>query len=312
MPALIRSVGRLVARRLLDERLDPAVVVGGHDAEARRVLDRCEGDGALAAVRVVERHERADVEVGEHVAVDDEEALVDAGVERRRSGWRRRCRAARARRRSAAPPRRSGRRGRRRRRRRAGSRATARPRDAVVGQVLERRARSSAGRRSAASASAWSRVSGRSRVPNPPTRTTALTRPPSLGRGGRGRPARRSVGRGRRRVPVGRCRRASSGGGTAVGCAPSSVDVRRRPTGRGMSSVPSGTNASVKAPRSSVKRTSPKSSVKISSGSVPAAVGRVLPVGHDQLAGLAAAGGLAVLTSYAVSCRAGAARSRRR
>ena len=32
------------------------------------------------AVGVVERHQGADVEVGEHVAVDHEEALVDAGL----------------------------------------------------------------------------------------------------------------------------------------------------------------------------------------------------------------------------------------
>ena len=30
----------------------------------------------------VEAHQRADVEVGEHVAVDDEERVVDAGFER--------------------------------------------------------------------------------------------------------------------------------------------------------------------------------------------------------------------------------------
>ena len=40
---------RLAGRRLLDEGLDPAVVVDRHHAVARRIVDRGEGDGALGA-----------------------------------------------------------------------------------------------------------------------------------------------------------------------------------------------------------------------------------------------------------------------
>ena len=43
-----------------------------------------------APALVVERPQRADVEVGEHVAVDDEEAVVDAGVEGREADGARR------------------------------------------------------------------------------------------------------------------------------------------------------------------------------------------------------------------------------
>ena len=44
MPALIQFVGASPGGRLLDEGLDPAVVVGRDDAVARRVVDRRQGD----------------------------------------------------------------------------------------------------------------------------------------------------------------------------------------------------------------------------------------------------------------------------
>ena len=76
----MRSVGRLVPRRLLDERHDAAVGIGRDDAEGGGVLDAMERDGGFGAALVVEGDERADVEVGEDVAVDDDELLGDAGV----------------------------------------------------------------------------------------------------------------------------------------------------------------------------------------------------------------------------------------
>ena len=178
MPALIRSVGASSRGRLLDERLHPAVVVGGHHAERRRVVDLGQGDGALGPgpVPVVEGHQGAEVEVGEDVAVDDDEALVDAGLGGGEAD-------------GAGGVERLGLDGvveadagahavgvARRGRRRAGSRATAPPRRRrAPSRWASTRSIIGHARRPAASAWASSRVSGRSRVPKPPTRTTALT-----------------------------------------------------------------------------------------------------------------------------------------
>ena len=70
---------RLVTRRLLHEGRHPALVVGGHDAEGGRVGHRVEGDRPLGAPLAVEGHEAGQVQVGQDVAVDHDEGLVDAG-----------------------------------------------------------------------------------------------------------------------------------------------------------------------------------------------------------------------------------------
>ena len=63
---------------------DPSVGVGGHDAEAGRIVDLVQRDRRLARRCASWKATSAvDVHVADHVAVDDEEALVDARVERR-------------------------------------------------------------------------------------------------------------------------------------------------------------------------------------------------------------------------------------
>ena len=74
----MRRLGASSLLGLLDEGLDLAGDVGDDHAVAGRVLDRVQGDGALGAGGVVEADQPGHVEVGEHVAVDDDEALVDA------------------------------------------------------------------------------------------------------------------------------------------------------------------------------------------------------------------------------------------
>ena len=67
----------LAPRRLLEEALDPAVLVGDDDAELERVVDRLEPDrhrGLLLAVRLDELRQ---VDVAECVAGDDEERVVE-------------------------------------------------------------------------------------------------------------------------------------------------------------------------------------------------------------------------------------------
>ena len=84
----VDPVARRLARRgLLDERDDAAVGLGRHDAERARVVDLGERDRGLRAVLVVEAHHRVEIEVGEDVAVADDDALVDAlGREADRAG----------------------------------------------------------------------------------------------------------------------------------------------------------------------------------------------------------------------------------
>ena len=52
-----------------------AVLAGDDDAELERVLDVDEADGRERLVLVVEVDDAAEVDVGEHVTGDDEEAL---------------------------------------------------------------------------------------------------------------------------------------------------------------------------------------------------------------------------------------------
>ena len=67
----------LAPRGLFQEPFDRAVLVGDDDAELQRVLDRLEGQGGQSPVAVVEVHHLAQVDVGEDVAGDDEEPLVE-------------------------------------------------------------------------------------------------------------------------------------------------------------------------------------------------------------------------------------------
>src|SRR5262245_25093420 len=77
----VDAVGRgRAGLRLLDERLDLAGVVDRHDAVARRVGHRVQGDRALGPGGVVEGDEPPDVEVGQNVAVEHQEPLGDARV----------------------------------------------------------------------------------------------------------------------------------------------------------------------------------------------------------------------------------------
>ena len=55
-------------------------LVGGHHPERGRVLDRREGDGRLGPALAVKGDQPGDVKVGQHVAVDHHEGLVDAGL----------------------------------------------------------------------------------------------------------------------------------------------------------------------------------------------------------------------------------------
>ena len=82
----------LAPRRLLEEALDRAVLVGDDDAELERVLDVHEADGGQRLVLVVEVDDATEVDVGEHVARDHEEPLVEVlhGIAHRPGGAERR------------------------------------------------------------------------------------------------------------------------------------------------------------------------------------------------------------------------------
>ena len=119
---------------------------------------------ALARGRAAGRQ----VEVGEHVAVEGEEAVVEVGrrARRRQSGSRPRCRAARARPRSGsrprpAPPRRPAPRAARR----AGSRRRARPRSRRARPATRSCRRGRGGRPGSAPASARSRSAAAAAFP---------------------------------------------------------------------------------------------------------------------------------------------------
>jgi hypothetical protein len=73
----------VVGGRLLDERLHRAPLVGGHDAECRRVIDVREMDRRLGTAVGVEPHQATDVERRQHVPVADDEAVGDPRRRRR-------------------------------------------------------------------------------------------------------------------------------------------------------------------------------------------------------------------------------------
>ena len=65
----------LAPRRLLEEALDPALLVGDHDAELERVVDRLQRERRERAALAVERDDLAEIEVAERVARDHDERL---------------------------------------------------------------------------------------------------------------------------------------------------------------------------------------------------------------------------------------------
>ena len=67
----------LAPRGLLEEALDAPLVVRDDDSELERVVDRLEADGHRRPVLSMEGDERAQVDVAEGVAGDDEEGLVE-------------------------------------------------------------------------------------------------------------------------------------------------------------------------------------------------------------------------------------------
>ena len=67
----------LAPRRLLEEALDLAVVVGDDDAELERVVDRLQPDRDGRTGLLVPVDESTEVDVAERVAGDDEERVVE-------------------------------------------------------------------------------------------------------------------------------------------------------------------------------------------------------------------------------------------
>ena len=76
-PGVDRVREDLAPRRLLEEALDPAVLVGDDDPELERVLDRLEADRHRRALLAVEREQLPEVDVAEGVARDDEDGVVE-------------------------------------------------------------------------------------------------------------------------------------------------------------------------------------------------------------------------------------------
>ena len=72
-----RVAEHLTPGRLLQEPVDRAVVAEDDDAVLERVLDRAQADGGHGLVLLVELDDAGQVDVGEHVARDDEEPLVE-------------------------------------------------------------------------------------------------------------------------------------------------------------------------------------------------------------------------------------------
>ncbi len=72
-----RVAEHLPPRGLLEEALDAPVLPGDHDAELERVLDVDQPDRGDGLAGGVEVDDRPEVDVGEHVARDDEEPLVE-------------------------------------------------------------------------------------------------------------------------------------------------------------------------------------------------------------------------------------------
>src|SRR5204863_1002961 len=77
----------LAPRRLLEEALDPAVLVRDDDPELERVVDGLEADRHRGLPLSMELDELREVEVAERIAGDDEERVVEApGGEAHRAG----------------------------------------------------------------------------------------------------------------------------------------------------------------------------------------------------------------------------------
>ena len=75
-PRVDRVREHLAPGRLLEEALDPAVLLGDHDAELQRVGHAGQADGDQRALLLVEVDQRGQVHVGQRVARDDQERLV--------------------------------------------------------------------------------------------------------------------------------------------------------------------------------------------------------------------------------------------
>ena len=79
-PGVDRVREHLAPRGLLEEALDAAFLVGDHDPELERVVDRLEADRDRGALGLVRFDERGQVDVAERVAGDDEKRLVEAAL----------------------------------------------------------------------------------------------------------------------------------------------------------------------------------------------------------------------------------------
>ena len=78
-PGVHRIAEHLAPGRLLQEAADPAVRLGDDDAVLERVLHPREQDGEIRIAVAVKGDGRSQVEVGEHVAADDQERTVEEG-----------------------------------------------------------------------------------------------------------------------------------------------------------------------------------------------------------------------------------------
>ena len=92
--------GDLFGLRLFEKAQDVAGRVGLHEAVGGRVVDRRQHDGGPCPAAAMKIDEAAQIDLGQHVAVEDDDRVAHAL--RRRSARRRRCRAASAPRRSGS------------------------------------------------------------------------------------------------------------------------------------------------------------------------------------------------------------------
>src|SRR5581483_9911248 len=79
-PGVDRVAEDLAPGGLLEEALDPAVLVGDDDSELERVLDRLEPDRDRGAALAVELDQAGEVDVAERVAGDHERGVVEAAA----------------------------------------------------------------------------------------------------------------------------------------------------------------------------------------------------------------------------------------
>ena len=77
MPPLIRLLGAVPGAGFSTNRRILPSVIGGDDTEGRRIVDRDEMNGGLCRVASVEVDECGNVEIGQDVAVGDDERVVD-------------------------------------------------------------------------------------------------------------------------------------------------------------------------------------------------------------------------------------------